>query len=265
MKSNVNFSGVIIIINDKLIELTSYGRLLVVTDLHGNYEDYKSYLKLWDCDDEDFHIVFVGDLIHSPYPNDKSIEILDDAISKTKKYSNFHVLLGNHEWAHITDINIYKFNKNLKESFEKLIREKKGSIHPTLDNYIEFFKSLPFFLKTDNGLFISHAGPSKNIESYDDFEKIFDNDYDNKLLYDFLWNRFDDSKDYDEGDVSRFLRIVGSKCMIVGHNDVAGYKIFGKQVIIASSFLTDTKTYFDIDLRKQINNVPDLMDYIKFL
>ena len=98
--------------NDKLIELPKKGRLLVVSDLHGNYNDYEAYINLWDSEDPDFHIVFLGDLIHSPYFNDKSIEILDDVIEKDKKYSNFHVLLGNHEWAHITHTDIFKDYEN---------------------------------------------------------------------------------------------------------------------------------------------------------
>ena len=34
--------------NDKLIELPDYGRLIVVTDLHGDLDDYNHYLSLWD-------------------------------------------------------------------------------------------------------------------------------------------------------------------------------------------------------------------------
>ena len=51
-----------------------------------------------------------------------------------------------------------------------------------------------------------------------DFNKIFNNDYDFKSLHDFLWNRFDN--DYNENDVDNFLKIVGSKCMVVGHTVV---------------------------------------------
>ena len=49
---------------DRLIELPNHGRLIVVTDLHGNFDDYAHYLNLWDETDPDFHIVFCGDLIH---------------------------------------------------------------------------------------------------------------------------------------------------------------------------------------------------------
>ena len=88
---------------DRLIELPDHGRLIVVTDLHGDFDDYSHYLNLWDETDPDFHIVFCGDLIHGiDEDTDGSVEILDDAIARSEKYSNFHTLLGNHEWAHIT-------------------------------------------------------------------------------------------------------------------------------------------------------------------
>ena len=108
---------------------------------------------------------------------------------------------------------------------------------------IDFFKSLPYFIKTDNGLFISHAGPSKKIYSMDDFKKIFSDDYENYYLYDFLWNRY--KVNYDTNDISKFLKIIGSNYMIIGHNPVNRYEIFGKQLIISSSYKTDKKSEED--------------------
>jgi serine/threonine-protein phosphatase PP1 catalytic subunit len=262
--------------NDKLIELPKKGRLLVVSDLHGNYNDYEAYINLWDSEDPDFHIVFLGDLIHSPYFNDKSIEILDDVIEKDKKYSNFHVLLGNHEWAHITHTDIFKDYENQREGFEHLISYKKGFIEPSITEYIRFFKTMPFFVKTANGLFLSHAGPSKKVKSIDDFEGIFDGDYNNPILYDFLWNRptrniygsrnvISSNKKYTEADVFNFLNIVWSNCMVVGHSPVNGYQKLGNQLIISSSFETDEKVYLDIDLSKDILHMNHLLDCIKYL
>ena len=249
--------------DDRLVRLPGEGRLIVVTDLHGNYGDYRKYLDLWDCNDDDFHIVFAGDLIHSPYPVDESIEILDDAMEKSRKYSNFHVLLGNHEWSHITGTDVYKMKKNMRLSFEELIRKNRGKLQPTLNGYIDYFKSLPLFVRTDNALFISHAGPSKNIRSEDDLKMVFSDDFENRLLHDFIWNRYKD--DYDESDVSHFLKIVESKFMIVGHNIVDGYEIFGKQLIVSSSFMTSNKMYLDIDLDKKIEDIHDLTDCLEFL
>lgn len=248
--------------NNKEVQLSKKGRLIVVTDLHGNIDDYRKYLKHWKSDDKNNHIVFAGDLIHNPYGYDGSVEIMDDVIQKTTEYENFHVLLGNHEWAHIINKSINKSNINQTESFEKLITSNNKSLQHTLDEYVEFFKTLPYFLKTDNGIFISHSGPSKKIKTIDDYYKIFDDNYNNPILYDFLWNRPDD---YDQMDVENFLDIIDSNCMIIGHNHVNGFKKIGNQIIISSSFLCDNKIYFNINLEKKINDMDDLMNYMEFL
>lgn len=103
----------------------------------------------------------------------------------------------------------------------------------------------------------------KKINSMDDFKKIFSDDYENFYLYDFLWNRY--KVNYDEDDVSNFLKVIGSNYMVIGHNPVNRYEIFGKQLIVSSSFQTDKKAYLDIDLSKTIEEPEDLRDLIKFL
>ena len=251
---------------DKLIELPDYGRLIVVTDLHGNLDDYNTYLDLWDENNSDFHIVFTGDLIHGiDEKKDGSVEILDDAIKKSKKYSNFHILLGNHECAHITNKEIYKRNEPLLFGFKNLLSCKKGFTEPYLSEYIKFFKTLPYFLKTSNGLFISHSGPSGNINSIEAFNQIFKSDYSNPILQEFLWNRYSNITDYTRNDVERFLDIVGSKFMIVGHCPVESYKVFSKQIIMSSSFNTKVKTYLDIDLSLKLNDIKDVQKQLRFI
>ena len=111
---------------DKFIQLPAKGRLLIVTDLHGNLQDYEKYIDLWDCDNPENHLVFVGDFIHSTDENDGSIEIIDDVIDKFNKYPNFHPLLGNHEWSHIVGSPVFKGFNNQTHDFEDLIIQKKG-------------------------------------------------------------------------------------------------------------------------------------------
>lgn len=252
--------------NDKLIELPDHGRLIVVTDLHGNLDDYNRYLNLWDESDPDFHIVFTGDLIHGmDESTDGSVEILDDAMVKSKEYSNFHTLLGNHEWAHITNKEIYKNDQPLLLGFKNTIAYKKGFVEPHLTNYIQFFKTMPCFVKTANGLFISHSGPSDKVRTIEGFNRMFDWEYSSPVLYDFLWNRYNRVTDYTKADVDRFLEIIGCKVMVVGHCPVESYRIFGNQIIMSSSFATKVKTYLDIDLSMEIEDVKDVQKQLKFI
>ena len=255
-----------IMISDKLIELPDYGRLIVVTDLHGNFKDYNHYLSLWDESDEDFHIVFTGDLIHGiDRSSDQSVEILDDAIANSKEFSNFHTLLGNHEWAHITNTEIYKNNQPLLLGFMNTVSYKKGFVEPHLTRYIKFFKTMPYFAKTANGLFISHSGPSAKVKSVNGFYNMFTSDYSNPILYDFLWNRYTKMTDYVKSDVDRFLAVMDLKAMIVGHCPVESYKVFSNQIIMSSSFNTKVKTYLDMDLSMEIADIKDVQKQLKFI
>lgn len=248
--------------SNRLIKLPNKGKLLIVTDLHGNLEDYETYMKKWDSNDPDSYIVIAGDFIHNVYKEDYSIEILDDIMEKSKEYDNFYPLLGNHEWSHIINGNLFKANINLRLDFENLIKEKKGSLEPYLSEYISFFKSLPFFMQTENGLFISHAGPSCQISSHEDFKSfIQDDEYYSDLAWSALSVR--PESDYDENDVSHFLDMVNSRLMVVGHTAVNGYWVFGRQIIISSSFSKGDKYYLEIDLSKTIDTMDDLKKCLK--
>ncbi len=251
---------------ERLIELPNYGRLIVVSDLHGNCDDYKRYLKLWDKDDLDCHIVFLGDLIHAMDGDDGSVEIVEDAMFKSKEYPNYHCLLGNHEWCHVATRDIFKAGVNLRQDFENLVSHKKGYMEPSLTNYVRFFKSMPYFLKTENGLFFSHTGPSKRVLSIDDFNEMCGDDHFSSSLDGFLWNRYASSrKGYAIEDINSFLKIVDSSFMVVGHTVVdSGYKIIGNQMILSSSFYTSVKSYLDIDLSCEINSMKDVQKQLKF-
>lgn len=247
--------------NDKIINIGDKGNLKIITDLHGNYSDYKKYKKIWNKKDLNSHILITGDFIHGYDNYDESLKILEDII-KNYKLENFHVLLGNHEWAHITNSNIYKNDINQKRAFEKDIIIEKGYLEPFLFKAIDFFKQLPIAMITDNKIFISHAGPSKKIKSLNDIKNI---DYTNrfsKITDDLLWNRF---SDYNIEDINNFLEIVDCNVMVVGHTPVNGFKIIGNQMVISSSFNTKLKTYLDIDLGKKIKDIDDLKKMIKYL
>jgi serine/threonine-protein phosphatase PP1 catalytic subunit len=54
--------------------------------------------------------------------------------------------------------------------------------------------------------------------------------------------------------------------MVIGHNVISeGYEIFGRQMILSSSFGAEKKLYLDIDLERQISNTDDLIKCLKNL
>lgn len=244
--------------------LLARGKALVVTDLHGNLKDYNQYKDIWDSDDPDFHLVITGDFIHSMDKKDGSIEILHDIMWNSRFKDNFHVLLGNHEWTHIVDLDIYKNGVNQKKDFEELIKEKYGYLQPLfLFLFLDFFKKLPLAVKTANGLFISHSGPAEGIKSIGDVENLLSSeDYTSTVVNQFLWSRYGD---YSQYDIDLFLEAVDCKAMIVGHTVVDGVKVIGNQMILSSSYGNGKKAYLEIDLGKHIESVDDVKEMVRYL
>lgn len=249
---------------EALCELDSDDKLIVVTDIHGNLNDFRRYLELWNR--EGGSILFTGDLIHSldEAGSDGSIEILETAMEFIKS-PRFFVLLGNHEWSHIINKCIGKTYVNQSEKFIEAMRARfQDGWSEKLDEYVEFFRGLPIALKTVNGVFISHAGPPSNVNSLQDIKDAAGDGHDRSILRGLLWNR--PRKDYLTEDVDNFLMNTGCKAMIVGHTPVDGVEIFSeRQLIMSSSFSLGKKAYLVLDLHKEINDAWDLMKYVRYL
>ncbi len=250
-----------------LIELPQIGKAMIITDIHGNLDDYNRFMDIWnDFEDENNHLIITGDFIHSiSLQNDKSIEIVDDLKHRLKTGDNFHVLLGNHEWSVISNKTIYKAGANLSLNFELLLKERyKKRWKEQIEILSNFFKDLPLAVKTQNKVFISHSGPSKYIKNIYDVINIFNSDYrENKGLFDLLWNRYGK---YNRKDLETFLENVGSRVMIVGHTPVKGAKlVYNNQLIVSSSYSDGKKAYVELDLEKEIKNGKDVLKMVKYL
>lgn len=254
-----------------LIELHKKGKALVVTDIHGNLEDFERYMKIWGelkRKGKENHLIIAGDYIHA-MPGQKvdySINILESVI-KLEKSDNVHVLLGNHEWSHLSGVDVYKAGINQKIQFELNLVKKFGfeKYEKRMEIYNKFFAGLPIAVKTGNGIFISHAAPAKSAKTIQDIIDATKNGYlmNNNVLNELLWNRYPDN--YNDSDIENFLKIVGCKVSVVGHTPVDGYEVIGRQIILSSSFSRGRKAYLEIDLEKEITGVEDVVKMIKFL
>jgi serine/threonine-protein phosphatase PP1 catalytic subunit len=253
--------------NGKLIELPKKGRALIVTDLHGNLDDFISFIQIWkDFKDDNDYFIITGDLIHAMgVEDDRSLELLDYVKSHCETFRKFHLLLGNHEWATISDVSIYKGGVNQTLSFEVLLKEKfKAGWREKLDEYTDFLEKLPIAVKTRNKVFISHAGPPKDVKSVKDLVNIAEGGYlGNTNLFQILWNRYGD---YSKKDLDCFLKVVNCNAMIVGHTPVDGIKLIGKkQLIVSSSYSRGKKAYVELDLREKIEDARDLLKMVKYI
>lgn len=253
--------------DSSLIELPKKGKAMIITDIHGNFADFNSFMDIWnDFQSENNHLIITGDFIQSTsLKNDKSIEIIEYIKHQFENSNNFHALLGNHEWSVITDETVYKAGANLSLNFEILLKEHfKNDWQDKMESYQDFFKNLPVAVRTQNKVFISHSGPSKIIKRIEDIINITGSGYrKNKGLFELLWNRYGD---YDKKDIELFLKNIGCKAMIVGHTPVKGTKLIdNKQLIISSSYSAGKKAYVELDLEKKINNGKDILKMVKYL
>lgn len=230
----------------KLVRLPLAGKALIITDLHGNLTDYRYYEGLWNNLDLDLdHVIITGDFIHpSAQDVDGSLEILESLMRYRENYTNFHVLLGNHEWSQLISQPVYKLGIDQTKDFTEKVRKRyPRDWQAKITEYNDLFEELPIAIKTDNKVFISHAGPSKDIKTLDDIINI-NTDYFNTIFDDMLWKPY---YHFTEKDISSFLERIGCNVHIVGHTPVNGFKmIANKMIVVSSSNGLRRKTVIDV-------------------
>lgn len=243
-----------------LVELPREGKAILVTDLHGDIDLFRRIAeksKLMQNLGFKNYFICCGDFIHSYGKRDKSIELIETMIHLKNRYQkNVFIMLGNHEWSHITKTPVFKGTRNLYQEFLDSLKNNFGLKHEEkLKEYVRFFKSLHIAIKAGN-LFISHAAPDRLIE-LSDFknykpEKVLSP---NDEFYSLLWARpsqlgYDNEmySPYDEFDVEIFLREMKADMSIVGHTPVMEPYKLGKQLIIHTA---SKGHYLELDLSKK--------------
>ena len=253
--------------NGSLVELPKKGKAMIITDIHGNISDLNKYIDIWnDFKSQENHLVITGDFIHAMgIEDDNSIEVIMSLKDLFKKSENVHILLGNHEWSVISEVTLYKGGKNLSFNFESLLKDKYSKEwKKVLEKCVRCFKKLPIAVKTANKVFISHAGPSKNIQELKEIVNIKKSGYlNNPLLFDILWKR---KGEYNQKDLEKFLKVVGCNAMIVGHTPVNGVELIkNRQLIVSSSFSKGKKAYIELELEKEITDGRQILKMVNYI
>lgn len=134
------------------------GRVMVVTDLHGDWDAYRRYRDRFlflqahgmaDC------LVFTGDLIHAEDPHtDQSLEIVLDVMALRHSYGSAIIYLcGNHELPHIYGMSLARGDHIYTPDFEKALTQSN-----LRTEVLALFDSLPFYIRTRAGVSLTHAG-----------------------------------------------------------------------------------------------------------
>jgi len=146
---------------------------MVVTDLHGDWDAYRRYRNRFvdlQAKDRADCLIFTGDLIHAEDPQaDGSIEIVLDVLKLRQTYGPAIIYLcGNHELPHIYSISLAKGERVYTPDFEKALNNsgRRAEI-------IDLFRTLPFYLRTQSGLALAHAGAPAQIAAADTPLKLF--------------------------------------------------------------------------------------------
>lgn len=144
-------------LENKFVDINQ-GKLMVVSDIHGNWNDYQQAIQNFEelkaRGEADF-LIFEGDLIHG-YPGyvDDSRRIIDDLIERgANQNSDIVTLLGNHDMIHIYHIMLQKGSLHFTIPFEQAIQDNRGI-------YMDFLKSMPFAVRTAGGVMLIHSGAS---------------------------------------------------------------------------------------------------------
>lgn len=147
---------------------------MVVTDLHGDRPAFDCCLErfsklYWQGDAQ--HLIFTGDVIHGygPADTDDSLNMILDIIDLRERLGEKTVLmlLGNHEMPHIYGISLSKGSLEFTSRFEHRLNSYR-------DEVVEFFASLPLYIRTAAGVMISHAGPAPDVAGSADMLRWFD-------------------------------------------------------------------------------------------
>jgi predicted phosphodiesterase len=147
---------------------------MVVTDLPGDWEIYQRYRDRFvdlQAKGQADYLILTGDLIHGEDSQqlDKSVEIVLDVIELQARYMSALIYVcGNHELPHIYGISLSKGRKIYTPDFERALNQSGAR-----SEIISLFHTLPFFVRTEAGVTITHAGASAPLRASEKACQIF--------------------------------------------------------------------------------------------
>lgn len=197
--------------NSKLVTLNGDGYVLVIPDIHGNLYDFnrsvelfREYTKYY----KPLYLVYLGDLIHGPTETtdgddrlygykDESIEIIRSLIElKSELGDKLILLIGNHEYSHLSGKVTSKFHSNEAEYLESKLGPSEREV------FKQFFREFKLAVFAENGIVLCHGSPNILIDSLEKFSVLdFDcrnDDNLNEIIDSFIYNYGQSKEDTDK-------------------------------------------------------------------
>ena len=152
-----------------LICLPNEGSLVAAGDIHGhqrNFERIRTFADL--AGNPDRHVV-LQEIIHGGAEDCEggclSYKLLFEIIAYKLAFPDqVHLIMGNHDTAFISDINVVKDGKEMNRSMLSAMEREYGlccrDIKPAMRKY---FFSQPLAVKCENRIWLSHSLPSERL------------------------------------------------------------------------------------------------------
>lgn len=146
------------------------GIAMIVTDLHGDGDAFDRVRDVFldlHAEDHADRLIICGDLIHGygSEAEDASLRMLAAVRELQQEMSRETVILlmGNHEFPHVYNITLSKGAHEFTARFERALTDSGKRAELT-----DFLMSLPFYVRTQAGVTLSHAGATPVVQSADD-------------------------------------------------------------------------------------------------
>jgi hypothetical protein len=168
----------------RVVTLPDRGKLVVATDLQGNYKDFCAVEGLFEREAEGPNgavLVVTGDLVHGPeleqdewpeylgsFYHGDSPAVLDRARALQRRHpGRVHFLMGNHEHAHVGGPVVAKFFPDEAERLEYLLGPDGSAAMR------EWLEEWPFVaIAPTSGIALMHAAPHASIHSASDLDRL---------------------------------------------------------------------------------------------
>lgn len=208
-----------------------FNRVLVIGDVHGNYDKLMNLWNKIDYKDEDF-LIFLGDYIDR---GNKSIECLEFVMDLVKNHKNIHALMGNHE---LFMQDYFKSNSftGMDDFMDGWLMPNNGgkvTLHALKELYkkdseralkiLDFVNNLDVYNEDIEGVFFVHAGidPTRSFH--------------HQRIEDMVWIREECYNYYNDKNTT----------LVVGHTPVQSFDYSYREPILLKNniLLMDTGSF----------------------
>lgn len=225
-----------------VIHLPAGGRLIVTGDLHGHRRNFEKIVSFADLENNPETYVVLQEIVHGGredgFGGCLSFKLLFDAIRYQLEFPDrVYLVLGNHDTAVISDLDILKVGREMTQAMKAAMRRQFADDYEGV--YLglkQYLLSQPLAVKCPNRIWVSHSLPADcDIDKFDAgvFERelrISDIVRPN-AAYLLTWGR-----GHSEKTLDKLAQLLDVDIFILGHQPQdAGWRRVGKNAIILAS------------------------------